>query len=324
MKTTVIIPNYNGKQYLENCIKSLFLARKQGDFHILVVDNGSTDGSLEQARAYEKQGLAEVAAFPSNRGFCAAVNEGIRRCTTQYVLLLNNDTEVTESFVAELETFMERHPKAFSTSSKMLSLQKPELIDDCGDLYCALGWAYGLGKGQNRSRYEKDAEVFAACAGAAIYRREIFAQIGLFDENHFAYLEDIDIGYRALIYGYRNYYCHRAIVYHAGSGFSGSRYNPFKIDLSAKNSIYLIYKNMPFLQIVLNFPFLLIGFLIKTLFFVKKGFGSVYCKGLWKGFSLCRTEKGRKRKVPFRMTRLPQYLRIQVRLWWNIIRRFSG
>lgn len=324
MKTTVVIPNYNGIKYLENCIESLLSAKEKWEFHILVVDNGSADGSLDTAREYEDKGLLELVAFPENTGFCRAVNEGIRRCKTKYVLLLNNDTEVTEDFVKALEDFMDAHPKAFSVSSKMLSLKEKEIIDDCGDLYCALGWAFGLGKGRNASLYEKDGPVFAACGGASLYRKIIFEKIGLFDENHFAYLEDIDIGYRALIYGYRNYYCHGAVVYHAGSGFSGSRYNKFKIDLSAKNSIYLVYKNMPLLQQLLNLPFLLAGFLIKWLFFLKKGFGTVYVKGLAKGFSLCFSRKGREKKVPFLGKNLPNYVFIQIQLWWNMIRRITG
>lgn len=324
MKTTVVIPNYNGNKFLENCIEALLKAKKQGDFRILIVDNGSTDESLGTARDYAHKGAADLVELPENTGFCGAVNEGIRRADTEYVLLLNNDTEVAESFVAALQNFMDSHPKAFSASSKMLSLYEPDVIDDCGDLYCALGWAFGLGKGKPASRYEKDAEIFAACGGASIYRRKVFDKIGLFDENHFAYLEDIDIGYRALLFGYRNYYCHEAVVYHAGSGFSGSRYNRFKIDLSAKNSIYLIYKNMPFLQVLINLPFLIAGFLIKILFFAKKGFGGVYLKGLGKGFSLSLSSVGRAKKVPFSMKKMPCYGRIQLYLWWNTIRRLIG
>lgn len=324
MKTTVVIPNYNGMKFLDNCIAKLLDAKQQGDFHILVIDNGSTDGSLERAREYAARGVLELVEFPENTGFCGAVNEGIERCVTEYVLLLNNDTEVTENFVAELETFMDQHPKAFSASSKMLSLYEPDVIDDCGDLYCALGWAFGLGKGKQASHYEKDAGVFAACGGASIYRKKVFEEIGVFDENHFAYLEDIDIGYRAMLYGYRNYYCHKAVVYHAGSGFSGSRYNRFKIDLSAKNSIYLIYKNMPFLQIVLNLPFLILGFFIKIVFFSIKGFGIVYLKGLGRGVALCRSQSGKTRKVSFHIKNLKYYVRIQLYLWCNVVRRLIG
>lgn len=324
MKTTVVVPNYNGIQYLSNCISTLQSARSQCDFEIIIVDNGSEDGSLELAKQYLEEKTARLIAFPENTGFCGAVNAGIRQAKTEYVILLNNDTEVTKDFVKNLERFMDEHPNAFSASSKMLSLKRPELLDDCGDLYCALGWAYALGKGKPRSYYEKDAVIFAACGGAAIYRRKIFEEIGLFDENHFAYLEDIDIGYRAAIYGYRNYYCHDAVVFHAGSAVSGSRYNRFKIDLSAKNSIYLIYKNMPFLQALLNLPFFLAGFLLKILFFTKRGFGGVYVRGLIKGFSLCASSAGREQKVAFRLKNLPNYCCIQLQLWWNTIRRLLG
>lgn len=321
MKTTVVIPNYNGIKYLENCMNKLELARKISDFEILLVDNGSVDGSLELCREYEKKGQVKAIYFQENTGFCGAVNAGINACHTPYVLLLNNDTEVKEDFVLCMERFMDTHKRAFSASAKMISLHEPDVIDDCGDLYCALGWAYGIGKGKSRLRYEKDMKIFAACGGAAIYRMEIFRKIGTFDENHFAYLEDIDVGYRAQIHGYRNYFCHDAVVYHAGSGSSGSRYNEFKINLSAKNSIYLIYKNMPFLQIVLNLPLLIVGFLIKTLFFVKKGYGNIYVKGLMKGMALCRQKEGREKKVGFEWKNMLSYVLIQLQLWWNLVRR---
>ena len=109
------------------------------------------------------------------------------------------------------------------------------------------------------------------CGGAAIYRKKIMEKIGYFDEEHFAYLEDTDIGYRARIYGYENWYAPDAVVYHVGSGTSGSRYNHFKTRYSSRNNIYLIYKNMPLLQIILNLPFLVAGFLIKFLFTKRNG-----------------------------------------------------
>ena len=168
------------------------------------------------------------------------------------------------------------------------------------------------------------APVFAACGGAAIYRKNLFSVIGDFDENHFAYLEDIDIGYRAKISGFANYYEPGAIVYHAGSAVSGSRYNEFKVKLSSKNSIYLIYKNMPILQILLNLPFLTAGIIIKSFFFARKGMGKTYWKGIWEGIRLCCTKEGKKNKVPFRPECLGNYVRIQLELWGNMIRRLTG
>ena len=159
--------------------------------------------------------------------------------------------------------------------------------------------------------------MFSACAGAAIYRRAAFDEIGMFDEAHFAYLEDVDVSWRARIYGLRNMYVPAAVVRHVGSATSGSVYNEFKVRHASRNSIYLIYKNMPVLQILWNLPFLIPGFLIKMLFFVKKGYGKEYITGLAKGFALCRRDK----KVQFCWKHLGSYLKIQWELWVNVIRR---
>ena len=318
MKSTIVIPNYNGIQYLEACLDSLLADDYQGQ--LLVVDNASTDGSYE---LLEKYPTVNVIRLDYNTGFCGAVNAGIRAAETEYVILLNNDVEVEKGFVLELEKAMDDNPKAFSGNAQMRMLKNPEYMDNAGDYYCALGWAYDYGKGKKAApKYQKPRRIFASCAGAAIYRKEIFDQIGLFDEKHFAYLEDIDIGYRARIYGYENIYVPNAIVYHAGSGASGSKYNEFKTNLSSRNSIYLIVKNMPLFQIVLNLPFLLLGFMVKTVFFILKGMGRLYIRGLGKGFYLYYKEGGKANHVPFKWKHFGNYVKIQWELWINIIRRF--
>lgn len=320
MEVTVVIPNYNGIKYMDACLESIYAGTAVPE--VLVVDNGSADGSLELVR--EKYPRAGVICFEKNKGFCAAVNAGIKAAGTEYVLLLNNDTEVDRHFTEEMEAAIRRRQDAFSVSAKMLSMKAPDIIDGAGDLYCALGWAFSIGKGKKRECYAEESEIFAACAGAAIYRKAVFEKIGYFDENHFAYLEDMDIGYRAKIAGYRNYFTPAAVVYHAGSGVSGSRYNEFKVKLSSKNSVYLIYKNMPFAQIILNLPFLVPGFLVKILFFVKKGLGQVYIHGLTEGFKLSASREGRKKKVKFKIENFKNYIKIQIELWINILRRMAG
>ena len=322
MKTTVIIPNYNGKEYLKQCLLSLSACRPS-DFHILVVDNGSTDGSVELLK--EEFPQVEAILLKENTGFAPAVNRGLERTKTPYGLLLNNDTTVEPDFVRKMEAAMEVHKDAFSVSAKMVMMHEPSLLDGAGDLYCALGWAFALGKGKKvAENYTKPARIFSSCGGAVIYRMELFEEVGYFDENHFAYLEDVDVGYRARIAGYENWYEPSAVVYHAGSGFSGSRYNEFKVTLSSRNSIYLVLKNMPLLQIIINFPFLLAGFLTKTVFFIKKGYGHTYCKGLWNGFLLYFSEEGKKHRVRFKMRNLIHYLRIECELIYNIWRRVFG
>ena len=317
MKTTVVIPNYNGKEFLKDCLDSL----QKGTIvpAIVVVDNGSSDGSTTFIKEHYPQ--VQVIAFSENRGFSAAVNTGIEYADTPYVFLLNNDTTVHEDAVACLEREMDNHPNAFSMEARMVQMKNPDKLDSAGDFYCALGWAFARGKDKPYHTFERKSKIFSACAGAAIYRKSYFEKTGLFDDNHFAYLEDVDIGYRAQIYGYDNYYIPEAIVYHVGSGASGSRYNEFKIRLSARNSIYLVYKNMPLLQILLNLPFFLLGYLVKTLFFIKKGFGGTYFNGLIKGFQLCCSKEGRAHKVRFSFRNIKNYCYVQLQLWINIIRR---
>lgn len=323
-KITVVIPNYNGIKYLDNCLKSLY-AQETGTppFEVLVVDNASGDGSIERAKALADQWKDRVSTrflcLETNTGFCHAVNVGIRNSQTPYVILLNNDTKVKPGFVRHLYRTIDRHPGVFSVSSKMLMWDKPEWIDDAGDLYNVLGWAFAVGKGEPAVWHNRPRRVFAACGGAAIYRRSILDEIGLFDEQHFAYLEDIDIGYRALLYGYENIYEPRAEVLHYGSASTGSRYNPFKTRIAAANNVYMIYKNMPALQLLWNLPFLLCGFGIKWLFFCKKKMGGLYLAGLKDGLKKCVNREGRARRVRFDKRRLACYLKVQWMLYRNTI-----
>lgn len=315
IRSTIIIPNYNGRNYIENCLKSL----EKEPARILVVDNGSGDGSRELVE--EKFPEVELIALDNNQGFCGAVNRGIAESKTTYVILLNNDTVACPGFVRALEAPLQQDERIFSGAAQMINMKNPRLIDDAGDYYCALGWAFAAGKDKERDAYQHRRDIFAACGGACIYRRKILSEIGVLDENHFAYLEDIDLGYRARIAGYRNLYIPEARVYHAGSASSGSRYNAFKVDLTARNSVYLIYKNMPVLQILLNLPLLLAGYLVKTIFFIRKGFGTVYLRGIIKGLRLCVSSGGKQKRVRFKLHNLPAYVRIQWELWRNICYR---
>lgn len=316
VEASVVIPNLNGMKYLKNCLESLG-RQSFGEFEIIMVDNGSKDESVSFVK--EQYPQVRMIELDRNYGFCHAVNVGIKASTAPYVILLNNDIEADEAFIAELIAGIKRYPGCFSGAAKMIQLHDKSKIDSAGDFYCALGWAFASGKDKAVSAYGKEREVFAACGGAAIYRRDILDEIGYFDEKHFAYLEDVDIGYRAKIYGYSNRYLPKAVVYHAGSGTSGSRYNTFKVDHSSKNSVYLVYKNMPLLQIIINIPFLAAGFLLKQCFFAKKGLGKEYARGIGKGILLSLHGK----KVAFKKEHFKNYVKIQCELWENMFRRMS-
>ncbi len=313
---SVIIPNYNGKDYIGTCLDSL-KTQDFKDFEVIVVDNGSEDGGADRiGQDYPEVRLVRLSR---NFGFSRAVNEGLKVSKAEFVLLLNSDTKADSGFVGAMYRAVNADPIIFSAAAKMLQMSRPDRIDGAGDLYCALGWAFARGKGKKRERYSKTCDVFAACAGAAIYRRRMLDEIGWFDEFHFAYLEDIDMVYRARIMGYRNVYAPDAVVWHQGSAVTGSRYNDFKIRLSARNNMYIIMKNMPTLQIIFNLPLLFAGFAVKAVFFTCIGHSRAYLSGIKRGYLLCREG----RKYPFSREHFGNYVRIQLELWWNTIRRFT-
>ena len=278
-QVTVVIPNYNGMKYLPRCLDSLARQTLKG-MKVLVVENGSTDGSREFL-----QGRPEVSVLyqEENLGFAGGVNAGIRAADTPYVILLNNDTEAFPGFAEALLREIRRSPRIFSVSARMLRIQDPSEIDDAGDLMSLPGWAFQRGQGEKKERYGESCDVFSACAGAAIYRREALLSLGLFDERHFAYLEDLDLSWRAKRAGYWNRYCPAAEVLHYGSATSGSRYNAFKVRLASRNHVWLMYKNQPLWQLLWNAPFLLAGLLVKFLFFRRLGFGAEFLQGTREG-----------------------------------------
>ncbi|WP_026509465.1 glycosyltransferase family 2 protein [Butyrivibrio sp. LC3010] len=324
-RVTIIIPNYNGAKYLDACLRSL--KKQTVTSKVIVVDNGSTDNGLEilknamakHAKAYPEVIIHELS---ENTGFANAVNVGMKLAKTEYVLLLNNDTVSDEAMTEKLIKTADHDKKIFSVQAKMLQLNNPDYIDDAGDYYCALGWAFSPARDKHKGRYNKKKTITSACAGAAIYRKSVFEEIGYFDEAHFCYLEDVDIGYRARIFGYKNVFEPSAIVYHAGSGTSGSRYNVFKEELTAANNLYFIYKNMPFLQIIINLPLIVTGIIIKQLYFSKKKLGRAYFKGLMSGIN--KIIHNSNKKVAYSNTHFKNYAKLELELLVNCVRRLVG
>ena len=313
MKVSIVIPNYNGQKYLKDCLDSL---SKQSfkEFETIIVDNASKDGSCEFILAHYPN--AKLISLKQNYGFSKAVNEGIKASNSQYVVLLNNDTEVDKFWLENLVNCIEKDEKIFSCCSKMIQYSERDKIDDAGDEYNILGWAYKRGDGVSINKYNSNDEVFSSCAGAAIYRKAVFDEIGYFDESFFAYMEDVDISYRAKIYGYKNMYCSSSKVYHVGSGTSGSKYNSFKIKLAARNNLYVVFKNMPMLQLLINLPFIILGHIIKFIFFAKKGYMQDYINGLKEGIKNIKSIS----KVKYSSKNIINYIRIE---WKMIINTFK-
>jgi len=211
MTTSVIIANWNGRDLLSECLPSLE-AQAMSDIDIIVVDNGSTDGSVEFLESSFTQ--VKVIALGQNCGFAKANNIGICQARGSRIALLNNDTVVDPQWLQELNRALDEHPEVGFCASKMLNYWEPGIIDDAGDVL-GVAKAYKRGHGQpDGPAYSKPVYVFGACAGAAIYRREMLDEIGLFDEMFVTNLEDMDISFRAQLAGYKCMYVPTAIVYH--------------------------------------------------------------------------------------------------------------
>ncbi|TFE29007.1 glycosyltransferase family 2 protein [Cohnella luojiensis] len=311
IETTVIIPNYNGEAFLKECLDSLAIQIYK-DFEVIIVDNASSDNSLSIIENFKLCFKMPVTIIcnETNLGFCKAVNDGIRRATGEYVVLLNSDTVATPSWLQQLVKLIKSDENIFSCASKMIQYHDKSKIDDAGDFYSLVGWAFQEGHGKSIDKFNKNRKIFSSCAGAAVYRKSILEIIGYFDETFFAYLEDVDIGYRATIEGYKNMYCSTALIYHIGSASTGGGYSNFKVKQSAQNNILLIYKNMPLLQILINSPYLLIGVSIKYLYFLRKGYRAAYVEGLLSGFRKIKSVQ----KVKFNKKNLPNYLLIEILL----------
>ncbi|WP_407415564.1 glycosyltransferase family 2 protein [Methanobrevibacter sp.] len=314
MKVSVITPNYNGVKFLENYFKSL---NNDSEYigEVIIIDNGSTDSSIDYIQSNSFNFPVILIKNDENLGFAPAVNQGISNAKYDYIFSLNNDTEIKKgSIKAMLDLIKENN--VFSVQAKMLQSDNRQLIDDAGDEYNLLGWTKKIGENQDSDNYSEVFEIFSSCAGAALYKKEILDKIGLFDDNFFAYMEDVDLAIRSQINGYKNLLCPDAIVYHIGSATSGSRYNDFKVRIAARNNVWTVYKNLPIPLKILNIIFLFLGFLIKYIFFVKKGFGSLYLEGIKEGLS---TRSGLE-KVNFKKDNLKNYFKLEYKLIINTLK----
>lgn len=319
MKATVVIPNLNGAGWLKGSVESVF-AQTMQDFELILVDNGSTDESLAYARSLIERENYTLIENTANTGFSAAVNAGIMAAKGEFVVLFNNDAFAEPDWLAQLIACAEQDEKIFSVSSLMLRYYEPHLADDAGDYVNILGWACKTGDGLLASRYQTQRRCFCACGGAALYRKSILDEIGLFDVNFFAYLEDVDIGWRAMSLGYKNIYCPKAVCRHicgaTTGGAKGGKYNDFKSVQSGRNNLLLPYKNMPFFMLLFNLPFLAVGYLIKVLFFSLRGYGKPFIKGAKEAFAAF----GKIEKPKFRFKNIKNYLLIEV---WLVLGVFK-
>lgn len=239
---SVIIPNWNGKDLLRTCLKSL---QKQTfkNFEVVVVDNGSTDGSAE----YIEKSFLKVKLIKLNKnyGFAKAVNTGIKSTDSPYLFLLNNDTEVDKDCLRFLVEAASKHKEAGFIAAKVLNFYKRNVIDSAGDAVDVVGHSYNLGMGEkDGEKFNNEREVFLVTAGGGLFKREVFEKVGLFDEDYFTYMEDVDLGLRAQLAGYKGWYTPKAFLYHIHKATS-NRVKPQMEYWQFRNMTQNIIKDFP-------------------------------------------------------------------------------
>jgi hypothetical protein len=239
VRVAVVVPNWNGRRWLPGLVASLRAQTRPAD-EVVVVDNGSTDGSL----AWLEEAGVRTVALGENTGFAAAVNRGIAATTSGAIALVNTDVELEPDWIARAVARLEREPALGSVATKMVLMADPGVLDDAGDVLRRDGVAEQRGHGRpDGPRFTRAGSVWGACAGAAVFRRDAVIAVGGFDERLFAYLEDVDLALRLRLAGWGCGY-EPVVARHARHGSQTS--DSPRIDaLVARNTLLLVAKAFP-------------------------------------------------------------------------------
>ncbi|MFH1073486.1 MAG: glycosyltransferase family 2 protein, partial [Candidatus Firestonebacteria bacterium] len=281
---SVIVINYNGKEHISACLSSLAnQTLSKAEYEIIVADNASTDGSKEfVAKKYPGIRLLEL---DENTGFSKANNIAVEKAAGDWIVFLNNDTEADINWLSELKKASLENPDVSAFASKMLLFDKRDVIDSAGDFLSKYGFGYKRGHGEkDQGQYDRLEKIFGPCGGAGMFKKEVFKALGGFDEDFFAYCEDVDLNFRLKIYGYKACFAYKAVVYHKLGG-TFKRESDQHLFLSQRNQEFALFKNAPAKTIVLHWFYNIYSF-IKHLF---KGKAGVFLKAKFEAV------KGRKK-----------------------------
>ena len=237
---SIIIPNWNGIDHLPGCLDAL-RAQSYGRTEVVLVDNGSSDGSQSFVREHYPE--VRLVALERNRGLTGGNNIGFEAATGEILISLNNDTEVHPRFVEALVEALTQRPEAGMAAAKMLLFDRRDHIHSAGDGYGTDGIPFNRGVWQrDEGQFDEPGWIFGGCGGAVAYRRAMLEDIGTFDESFFMYCEDVDLNWRAQLAGWRCWYTPQAIVYHKLSATGGG---PIASYYTGRNTLWVIAKNYP-------------------------------------------------------------------------------
>jgi len=270
-KVTLIVVNYNGKDFVIDCLEALG-AQSFKDFEIVIIDNGSSDGSLIEIQKLLKESmiipLVKIVSLEKNIGFAGGNLEGLRHANSEYIALLNNDTEPHESWLEQLVTAMDSNPNIGICASKLIAYGT-DIIDSAGDGFSTSLKGFKRGELEIFHLYDKREYIFGACAGAALYRRKMIEEVGFFDEDFFLIHEDTDLNFRAQLEGWKVLYVPTAIVHHRVRSSIGPM-SDTAFYYTLRNSELVRIKNIPLGVFIKCLPEFLIGVLTEFIYFAIK------------------------------------------------------
>jgi GT2 family glycosyltransferase len=243
-RVSIIIVNWNGEPFLERCLNAL-MAQTLKPHEIILVDNASTDRSIEIARRFS---AVHLILLDKNIGFASANNLAIALtcAASEWVGLLNPDAFVEPVWLERMLSAAKSNPDFDSFCCMLVNAKSPTLADGTGDAFHISGLVWRMTHGQPvAAAVHREREVFAPCAAAALYRRSIFHKAGNFDEDFFCYFEDVDLGFRLRLSGYRCLFVPGAVAQHVGSGSSGGQHSDFATYHGHRNIVWTFVKNMP-------------------------------------------------------------------------------
>jgi GT2 family glycosyltransferase len=277
-QVTVIIVNWNGGEYVRRCLLAL-RGQTYTDFRVLVVDNASTDGSAQ--RVAQDFPEAELIHAGGNLGFARGNNLGIDHAAgSEWVALLNPDAFAEPAWLEKLVAATRQHPECASFGSRLLRADDAATLDGIGDVYhiSGLHWREGFHK-PAAGRGAQAKEIFSPCAAAALYRASALREAGPFDADYFCYSEDVDLGFRLRLLGYRSWYVPDSIAHHVGSAITGGR-SDFTMYHGVRNGIWTYFKDMPGALLWICLPALVLGFGSVTVKLALRGQGGAAWRGL--------------------------------------------
>jgi GT2 family glycosyltransferase len=292
-RISTIIVNYNGRDLLLDCLQSVTEQLFQ-EIEIIVVDNASTDGSAEEVKSHFPH--VHIISLPDNKGFTGGVLEGFRAAGGNHILLLNNDVVVEKESIQHLHDVMAANPDVGICASKML-VYGEDVIDSAGDGYSTGLRGFKRGEGLPPSAYDSEEYVFGACAGAALYRREMLEEIGFLDRDFFLIYEDTDLNLRAQLGGWKIRYVPSAVIHHRVRSSIGEM-SDRAVFYSLRNCELARIKNIPSGLLLRCLPALLVGSLAEFLYFaLRKGKPVLYLKAKMGALRLLPVMLRRRRQI---------------------------